>query len=321
MNIILDNNFSLFKNVNNNLFLAKYNYKLLRKNLSHFKKIDFKEINCSFCKSVKIKSYFKSISKPENNISFLSKKLFDKFYFRSIGQCSECGLLQDYNRLNKSEFINFIKEMTEKDKNYAPENNFTSFPVPEKIKEKFYKNNYEKRFIKWRDKIIVNNNENILFLRPHFGIISKFFNNQKKVNLYYNDFSNINKKVIKLDYPNMKYLQGHSHHIFEGEFLKENFFDTVIFDHTLCHALDIDDYMKKIQLILKQKGRVLFLNEIQVKTHNPFHLNFYDENMFIKILSKYFNVEVIRDCGYDNNQFINNFTNKNDNPDFLCIKK
>ena len=52
--------------------------------------------------------------------------------------------------------------------------------------------------------------------------------------------------------------------------MNENFFDAFIFDHTLCHALDINDYMKKIQLILKQIGKVLFLNEIHVKTRNLF---------------------------------------------------
>lgn len=318
INLKYIDNFFYFKNSNKRLFLSKFFYKNFGKNLLHFKKIE-KNFNCTFCKSKKIDIYFESICKPEGNINFLSDNIFSKFFYRSIAKCGQCELIQEYNKLNISEFREFIFEMTKMDKNYAPENTFTDYPVPSDVKKKFFEKNYKKRFERWKNIIPNKNIENIFLIRPHFGLLSSYFSGEN-LNIFYNDFSKINKKVISVDFPHMQYLDGFTHHIFEGDFIKENFFDLIVVDHTLCHAFDLDNFLTKIKLILKKGGAVIFINEIQMKTHNPFHLNFFDEEMLKKILCNYFVVEEIRDCGYDNHKFINNFTKLNDNPDFVGFK-
>ena len=321
-------NFKLFKNIeeiknkNLNLYFSNFFYKFFNKNLKHFKKIDLKKINCSFCKSDSIIKFIKTYTKPEHKVNFLSEEIFTKFYFRSIGQCSNCGLLQDYNKLSKNEYENYILEMKKKNNNYAPEDVFRSLPVPSEVIKNVFDRNYKKRFSIWKKFIPINNLNNIFLIRPYFGLLNKYFENNSNINIYFNDFSIINKEIIKKDHPNMKYLDGATHHIFEGDFLqKENFFDLITIDHTLCHSLDINDFLTKVKKILKNDGKIIFMNEIQMKLNNPFHLNFYDEQLFVKILEKFFKVKVIRNCGYNNNLFINNFTEQNDNPDFICTKK
>ena len=70
-------------------------------------------------------------------------------------------------------------------------------------------------------------------------------------------------------------------------------------------------------------GKIIFMNEITIKYWNPFHIFFWDEPMFFKILKKNFkNIQIIRNCGPDESdikefKFISDHTKYRDNPDFV----
>ena len=57
---------------------------------------------------------------------------------------------------------------------------------------------------------------------------------------------------------------------------------------TLVHCFNINDTFEKLKSLLCKNGKIIFIDEIIVKTTSPFHINFWDEDTFIKILRKTF---------------------------------
>ena len=86
---------------------------------------------------------------------------------------------------------------------------------------------------------------------------------------------------------------------------------------------DINHTFNKLKKLINQNGKIIFMNEIAIKKWNPFHIFFWDEIMFIKILKKHFQkVETLRNCGPDEKdikefKFISDHTKYRDNPDFV----
>ena len=305
-------------NIYNNLvFFFK---KIFNLNFFHFynKNIFF---ICSFCKNNHAIKFF-SVCRPDFNIRILRKDLFDKFYFRSVGKCLNCGLLQDYNRPSQKDLNNLRVFYNSKDQAVSEEI-WHSYPVPTDMLNKIYNGYYKKKFLKWNEFIKFKNSpKKILFLRPTLGFdIGYFKENYKGVDCYFSDISKISEKTIIEKYPDINKINIDIDAIYSGEFSKyNNFFDLIVSNHNLVHVYDLNSSIKKINKLLKINGNGIFSNEISVKPHNPFHYNFYDETLFVKILQKFFfNVLRINDTGHYEKSTCD-YTQKKDNPCFFVTK-
>ncbi len=297
-------------------------YKLFKINLRHIANVD-KNIKCSNCGSIN-KKYFYSKCKPDFNANILPKDLFRKFYSRAIGKCSDCNLIQDFNHFNLDELERYEKILISKDQTVSEEI-WHSFPIPEERKKYDFEIFFKKRFLKWDKELKIDRKtKNILFLRPSFGTVIKYFKNFHDTNFYFMDISEVAKKTIKNDFPQVKELEGNIHGIYRGKFLDyKNFFDLIISNHHILHCFNLSHTFTHLKNLMSDSGKIIFMNEIIIKEWNPFHIFFMDENIFTKILNKNFKkIEVIRNCGPDEKEikefkFISDYTKFRDNPDFV----
>jgi hypothetical protein len=299
-------------------FFLKY---YLNINTYHIKKKKNHTV-CGNCYSDK-KEFYITKTIPDFKISLLSKNLAEKFYIRAIGKCLKCNLIQDYYRFNKNDLNKYLEEIKSKDKTIGEEV-WKSYPVPTHYKNFLFLRHFKNRFQEWKKSNIFKKSkiDNILLLRPTMGFLVNFCKEMfPKANIEYLDISEISQKSILDEYPNVKNLEGNIHGIFKGEFLKkENNYDLIITNHLLIHCLNIDETLNQLKYILNKNGLIIFTDEINVKYHNPFHINFWGEQMFVDILKKRFTqIKILRNCGFPTYS-THPFTKHKDNPDFFVYK-
>jgi len=307
-----------FSFADNFSFFLKYNFNI---NTYHKKKRkpDTKCANC-FSES---KEFYITKTIPDFKINLLSKKLAEKFYIRAIGKCLNCNLIQEYYRFDDKDLDNYVDEIKSKDKTIGEEA-WKSYPVPENYKKYLFLRHFKNRFSEWKKSNVFKNTrvKNILLLRPTLGFLVGFceemFPNSK---IEYLDISKISEKTIAKEYPDVKNINGNIHGSFRGEFLKnQNHYDLIITNHLLVHCLNIDETLKQLKFILNKNGLIIFTDEINVKYHNPFHINFWDEEIFTNILKKRFEkMNILRNCGFPTYS-THPFTKHKDNPDFFVFK-
>ena len=68
----------------------------------------------------------------------------------------------------------------------------------------------------------------------------------------------------------------------------ENFFDIIVSQHHILHCFDINHTFTKLKKLIKQNGKIIFMNEISIKPWRSIPYIFWDEIMFTKILKKEF---------------------------------
>jgi len=310
--------FFLYSIYNNFVYFSK---KFLNLNLYHFynENIDY---TCSLCKKKKIQDCFFAYNLPDFNIRTLKRKLFKKFYFKSIAKCSNCGLLQDYNRPSQDELNSFRVFFNSKDQAVSEEI-WHSYPMPNDEIIKIYNKYYKKKFLKWNRALkFITPPKKILFLRPTLGFDIKYFkDNYQNIECYFTEISKISEKTIMQSYNDVKKIKLNIDANYVGDFNKySNFFDLIVSNHQLVHVYNLKDSLDKISNLLISGGSIIFSQEISVKTRNTFHYNFYDELMFVKILKFFFNkIKRIDDTGYHEWSIVN-YTTKKDNPCFFVIK-
>jgi hypothetical protein len=307
-----------YKIYNNLVYFFSNFFKL---NFYHFytKGIYFK---CIICEKIILNDYYFTKTIPDFDTKKISKELFNKFYFKTIGYCSNCNLFQDFNRPTPEDYKALKKIFESKDK-LISKDIWHSFPMPTEEINKYYKTNYEKKFIKWKTNLsFTKPPRKILFIRPTLGFDIKYFkHNFKDIKCYFIDTSILSIKTILNKYKDVKKIDLNIDGILYGEFDKyNNFFDLIICEHTLVHACNLKDALFKLSCLLTSGGKIIFSNEISVKFHNPFHMNFFNELTFLKILNQFFkDIQRIDDSGHKEIA-TNNFTLKNDNPCFICSK-
>ena len=289
--------------------------KFLNINLYHVKKLE--NSKCSNCNSKKKKFYLSKCLPDFNILKNLSDDISKKFYIRSVGECNNCGLIQDFNRFSRNDLFKYLKQLSNKDQTISEEV-WSEFPVPKKYENFLYNRHFKKRFKKWEKNLKINPKpKKILFLRPTLGLIMKYFKKYRS-EIYFLDISKISEKTIKQKFKNAHNLNGNIHGYFFGDFLKlKNYFDLIVVNHLIVHSLNFNHSFSILKNLIKKKGKIILSDEIQIKYHNPFHLNFWDEKTLKNICKKHFkNVQIIRDCG-NANYSINGATKNNDNPDFV----
>ena len=293
------------------LFKRYLNINTYHKSANNFSK-------CSFCKSERKEEYVtKAI--PDFDINTLSYNIAKRFYTRSIGKCLNCGLIQEYNKFSKKELRRYFNEISSKD-NTINEDAWQSYPVPKSYKKFLFKRHFKKRFNLWKKKLNFKKKpKRILLLRPTLGFLAEFFlDNYKNCSIDFLDISEVSIKTIKSKFKNkVNLLNGNIHYTFSGNFLKKKKYDLIVTNHLLIHCSDVNYTMKCLKKLTKPNGNIILTDEINVKYHNPFHINFWDEKMLIKILKKNFSkVNLIRNCGYKTYS-TTPFTKHGDNPDFF----
>ena len=300
----------------NKCFLLK---KKTDKNYYH--KFIPKNAICAFCGS-KNKNFYITKTIPDFDINILSKKIAKKFYLRSIGKCRNCDFIQEYNKLSKKELTEYFNQIKSKDQTIGEEV-WKSYPVPKNYQKFLYNRHFKKRFNVWEKKLKLKiAPKKILILRPTLGFLLSFFMKKFKNSIIeYLDISKISEQTIKNKFgKKIKKINGNIHMYFNGNFLKKKSYDLIVTNHLLVHCGNISETLSQLKSMISLKGGILFTDEINVKYHNPFHINFWDEKMFTKILKKNFNeMIIIRNAGFRTYSTIP-FTLKRDNPDFLVFK-
>ena len=294
---------------------------LLKKNTLNFftgaQEMDTKCQNCGYTKAIRVYDDLRA----DFDLSTMEEELRSIFGKRKNGYCVRCGLYQDYLKLNIEQQRKFCVLMGSKD-NSVSEEVYRKFPVPTEFIENFEKGMYEKRLVKWQEYLKKNNisPKKCLFLRPNFGaaplLVSKLFPNCQ---LDFLEISDICAKTCQERIPKIKKLEGQIHGYYEGEFLKERNYDLIFNFHTMVHSIDIHDMLSKLKKMLSVNGRIIFTHEIQVKTHNPFHMIYPSEwNLEAMIKQHFTQIDRINDCDINNVPHINNYTKHKDSPDLVA---
>ena len=241
---------------------------------------------CAFCGS-KNKNFYITKTIPDFDINILSKKIAKKFYLRSIGKCRNCDFIQEY-KLSKKELTEYFNQIKSKDQTIGEEV-WKSYPVPKNYQKFLYNRHFKKRFNVWEKTKIKNCSQKILILRPTLGFLLSFFMKKFKNSIIeYLDISKISEQTIKNKFgKKIKKINGNIHMYFNGNFLKKKSYDLIVTNHLLVHCGNISETLSQLKSMISLKGGILFTDEINVKYHNPFHINFWDEKMFTKILKKF----------------------------------
>jgi len=295
--------------------------KIFDLNIPHF--YNFPGIDEEKCKNCGSNKKTKLLSKciPDYKIDLIPYKFQKKIYIRSVVKCKNCGLIQDLNQMRYSELIEFIDKYGSKD-NFLREEAWKSFPIPVEVKKEYYDLFWKKRFLVWDNNLQFSNAKKILYLRPNLGFVIDYIKEKSNAENYFLDISEMSRKEILQNHNDINELKGNLTYIMYGEFLKyTNYFDLIISHHTFVHVYDISDSLNKCKSLLNDNGKFIFTDEILFKPWNPFHYNYWTENVFYNILKKHFTkIDVLNYAGFNRPDHIKNYTNKGDNPDFICHK-
>jgi len=223
--------------------------------------------------------------------------------------------------MNINELKKFISNYGSKD-DYMREEAWHTFPIPKEVKNEYFNLFWKKRFSQWNKQLNFSNAKKVLFLRPTFGFVIDYLKKKNNSEYYFIEISDMSKREIIKKHNDVKELDGNITYILYGDFLKyKNYFDLIISHHTFVHVFNISHGIKKCKSLLKKNGKFIFTDEILFKPWNPFHYNYWTEEVFTKILKKHFSkVNVLNDAGFDKPTHIKNYTLKGDSPDFICIK-
>ena len=65
-------------------------------------------------------------------------------------------------------------------------------------------------------------------------------------------------------------------------------FDLVVINHCLQHSVSLNDDIRSVKDILANDGKILLVNEVNRKLHNPFHINHFSESGLRNFLARHF---------------------------------
>ncbi|EKD86533.1 MAG: methyltransferase type 11 [uncultured bacterium] len=195
-------------------------------------------IKCAICgNNSKAKTLYKDnyeFSKIDRK-SFSARRMPDGTHYRFL-KCCECGLIFSSPIIDALKIKKFYEDS---DFNYQTESEY--------LRKVYYK--YFKKFINAK-------NKNVKILE--IGCANGFFLDE----LYKNGYKNVNgvepgegsvnraaeniRKEIKIN-------------IFDRKLFNKNTFDIILCFHTLDHVVDPNLFLKDVNLLLKKKGKVLFV--------------------------------------------------------------
>lgn len=196
------------------------------------------KVTCAICGNNK---NTKVLYKENYDFSKLDKKTFsarrmpDGTHYRFI-KCNKCGLIFSNPIIDASKIKKFYEDS---EFNYQTESEY--------LRKVYFK--YFKKFIKPENKKI-----KIL----EIGCANGFFLDE----LQKNGFKNVNgvepgESSVKRA---GKYIKGRIKvDIFKKELFIKNSFDLILCFHTLDHVVDINSFLKDINYVLKNRGKIFFV--------------------------------------------------------------
>jgi len=253
--------------------------------------------------------------------SIIGDDIFLSFVSRSIGVCQSCGLYQNYQRMNQEQINEYIQTVTSKDMTVSEEA-FHSYPVPPQFLDEYENIYYRDRLRMWGalfDKFAIKPRK-CLFLRPFFGAPIGFIESRCDADCDFIEISDICRRTVLDRFPSSRNISINIHGTFFPDFSHLGKYDVIFCYHSLIHAIDPILYLINLKKLLTENGVIIFSDEINVKPHNPFHMNYWDENKFISTISSHFR-KIVRINGCNNSAppFVTNFTNLGDSPDFAAF--
>lgn len=266
-------------------------------------------------------SWIPSTVSPDFDVKAVGREIFWSFVERALGICQKCGLIQNYNRMSDAQIDIYVQNIASKDATVSEEI-FHSYPVPEEFVSKFEKSLYELRLKRWGEYFSSHpaDVQRAFFLRPNFGLPIGFAQETFGAECSFIDISDICSKTVLDRFPGAVREEGNIHGNFSGRFLERGPYDAIFCFHSFVHTIDPDKCAALLKSALRPGGFILFTHEINVKPHNPFHMNHWGEKGFVSFLKRHFkNIVRIGDCDQSPPPHIAKYTKHGDSPDFIAF--
>ncbi len=243
---------------------------------------------CSICGS-HVALLLPATATPDFNPSILPGTLRKKFLTKENGYCIRCGFFQNYNRLSDDE----IAKINDLGKDaLTSEDRLSNDNAIHAIQTEFYDNYFKQRIHRWHDyfssapKLSV---KNALFLRFWFGDAIEFaINHFSPDRIVGQDISAGCIRYTKAKFPQLLVPPGNVNGYLKGDFECLGPYDMVFSFHLLTHSPDPRKYLDTLTKMLAKNGVVVFSHEIEQKTTNPFHFNYFSEWSLVSLLNEYF---------------------------------
>lgn len=273
---------------------------------------------CTFCKSENTRLYKKEWLFLPYEIPKAAKKYKDQLLRRDNGVCLECGLEQSFYKFSEKACKVFYDLGLDV---LSADNEFGTYPPSAKWRIFVFENNYRRRIQRWDDYFQsrgIFKLGPVLHLRHQYGDALNHLASRYGAEPYGMEMTHTCEKYVREHLPIVHILKGDLSARIDIEPNLTNTFDLIICFHTLTHSMDLSRDLETLRSLLANRGRIIFCDEISKKFNNPFHMIHPNEEIFVRILSKYFNqFERIDDCGVPA-QHITKYTVKGDVPDFIA---
>jgi len=223
----------------------------------------------------------------------------DKFREAEDGVCMHCGHFQRYSCLNLEELDEYLKIFTDKAK--------TSQGLVSLKSQGMLDDSHSQIIKHIKCKFQSEAGPKCLYIaRPSsaelIGIITETYNGSEII------ISENNQNVLRaIDnmYGNQSWISITNEYEVHGriDIPDESQFNILI--HCLQHSISLRDDLSRIERSVKHGARILLLDEVQRKLHNPFHVNHLTEAFLMRELrSRGLKVELIQDVTSEADQFI-----------------
>ncbi len=251
-------------------------------------------------------------------LSRLPPALRPVFRERLNGICTACGIYQSFSRFSDSQ----IREINALGKDISTSfEAFQQYPPSASSVREIDETFYRQRLKQWNAYFssATQTVKNALFLRPWFGQAVKFVLEKWKCDVSGLDMSPICNRYVQEHFPTYKLLEGFINGALEGNFVNDKGFDAVFVFHVMTHACDFHKTLQQIRKLVRPNGFALFTHDAMRKPTNPFHMNHLSEWQFVGFLKQYFSrIDRIDHCTEQPPRYIADFSQKNDDPDFVA---
>ena len=255
------------------------------------------------------------------DFNFLPQHIREVFLAREIGTCISCGLTQEYLRFDETQLAEYLSILPSKHQT-TTETPFDTYPVPQEKIDAYDTHFFEQRLDRWShyfdDVHVLPKKGRYLFLRPTSGALPEWLQTRSREICAIDICTNCNK-ITAERVPGIQMLEGSVHGLISKEVADSGPYDGIFVFHVLCHALDLKSWLDNLRNMLNPGGFLLLSDEINWKTHNPFHTLFFTEEKIVNLLEEAIGrVDRIDDCGREPREYVTSLTKHRDEPDLIA---
>ena len=226
-------------------------------------------------------------------------QLTERMHQSESALCLRCGHLYRSDAYSRSEIDNVFEILGNKDDTTSSEYMLRGSLGTTDSKITIYS---QKEYLKWkrrlsslcfRDSTV---GKKILCLRPSsIGCLHALEEVFVGAEVIWKDYSRSAETQIRAEQKFRELQEGFIRSYFR--ICSNVKFDLVVINHCLQHSVSLDKDISQIKSILTENGSVLFVNEVNRKLHNPFHINHFSESGLRSFLARHFEKIVLVENG------------------------